>query len=375
MEVAYIVQGDALVPEFSKRNICRLYRMEGTRIGKEADPPRILTGKHKPVFPVGRFPVSLICSHINGSGIPETVHQKDDFHLFRFFLFINRLCSVLHRRTAFSLIFFFDGVQFTHQDGGHGISAFQYILIAINIGKGFFMLLHQRIQFQSDEPVQTHFQDGVGLFLGKTQQSCHHHGFFGFECNPFRFSLHQAVFSHGSVPGTPQDFDNQVDDIAGFDQPFLDLFFLLFFRQECGILALRQFKLKLHTGADHFPQPHGLRSAICYGQHIDAKGIFQTGFFIKQVFKIFHIRVFAQFYYNADPFFGRLIGNIHNIHRLFRLSQRRHIRQKPGDAGADHGIGNFRDHQIHPSRFAFFHFHPAPDADFPRSGLINLFQI
>ena len=48
-----------------------------------------------------------------------------------------------------------------------------------------FMLLHQSIDFQTDQLVKTHVQDSCGLFLCEFQGFCRFFGCLGLEFNPF----------------------------------------------------------------------------------------------------------------------------------------------------------------------------------------------
>jgi len=53
-------------------------------------------------------------------------------------------------------VFLLESVQFIHDDLGHGISAVQNILIAIDVCHGLFVFVDQCFQFQTDQLIQTH---------------------------------------------------------------------------------------------------------------------------------------------------------------------------------------------------------------------------
>ena len=78
-------------------------------------------------------------------------------------------------------------------------------------------------------------------------------------------------------------------------------------------------------------------------QHIDAKGIFQLRFFIKNIFNFVNVRILFQLQNNADSFFAGLVGNIYHICQLLTFHQIGHVHQKFVNARANHSIGNFAD--------------------------------
>ena len=53
-------------------------------------------------------------------------------------------------------VFLFESIQFIHDDLRHGISAIQYVFVAIDIRQGLFVLIDQCFQFQADQLIQTH---------------------------------------------------------------------------------------------------------------------------------------------------------------------------------------------------------------------------
>ena len=73
--------------------------------------------------------------------------------------------------------------------------------------------------------------------------------------------------------------------------------------------------------ADERDNAHCLRSAVCNGKHIHAKGIFQSCLFVEQIAEIFGIGSLFQINDDTNAFFGGLVGNINDICRLFRLDQ------------------------------------------------------
>ena len=68
-------------------------------------------------------------------------------------------------------------------------------------------------------------------------------------------------------------------------------------------------------------QAHGLRSSVRNCQHINSKGIFQSGLLIEHIGQILYVRTFLQVNDDTDSFFGRLIG-ISTMSVVFLVSTR-----------------------------------------------------
>ena len=172
--------------------------------------------------------------------------------------------------------FFFQCFQLFDDDFCHCRAASKDFLIQCNVFQCLLMFCHQGFDLQSDQLVQTHFQNGSRLTLGKMKHGSCLFGKFRFEFDSFRLSGDQAFFRLFDIFASAQDFDDQINDITGLDQTFLNLTLVLFFFQQCCILAGCKLILKLYVVTDHGHQSHGLRFAICYGQHVYAKSIFQS---------------------------------------------------------------------------------------------------
>ena len=124
--------------------------------GKQAEPSGIFTGKDVFIFCICGFFIPLVSRDIHGFGVAKTIHQEDDIHLFQFFFLVDRFLSVLDDSFAGMAVFLLESVQFIHDDLGHGISAVQNILIAIDVCHGLFVFVDQCFQFQTDQLIQTH---------------------------------------------------------------------------------------------------------------------------------------------------------------------------------------------------------------------------
>ena len=110
-------------------------------------------------------------------------------------------------------------------------------------------------------------------------------------------------------------------------------------------------------------------------QHIDAEGVLQPGLFIEHIDEILHIRISAQFDHDPDAFLGRLVHDIHDVLRLFRLRKGRHIGQKLTDAHADHRVGNLGDDHVRLATLPLLDLHLAPQFHLAHAGLIDLRQL
>ena len=239
----------------------------------------------------------------------------------------------------------------------------------------FLMLLLQRLDFQADQLVQAHFQDRRRLPLGKPEHGRHLFGNAGLELDVVGDTVDQTVSRvlHGLA--SPKDLDDQVDHVTGLDQPFLNLLALQLLGKEGLIFSRSQFKLEIHVMLDDRFQPQCLRPAVCHGQHIDAKGILQPGLLVEHIFQVFDICALFQLQHDPDTFLGGLVGNVHDIRRLFRLHKAGHIIEKFSDPASDHGVGDLRDDKLFLAAFEFLSLHLAPQLDLPLAGLVDIQQL
>ena len=112
------------------------------------------------------------------------------------------------------------------------------------------MLRLQCLDFQPDQFVKTHIQNGICLILRKMQFCRSFFRCFGTETDSFCYAFHQTFFYLIAVFAATQDLNDQVDHIAGFDQSFLDLLFCFFFTKKIFIFSGCQFKLKINVMFD-----------------------------------------------------------------------------------------------------------------------------
>ena len=156
----------------------------------------------------------------------------------------------------------------------------QDVLITLNIFQSRFMLLHQGFDFQPDQLIQPHLQNRRRLRLCKTQAGSRLFGGFGFKLNPFCHSVYQAFLHLLLTLAPPEDFNNQVNHIAGFDQSFLNLALRFFFFQKRPVFSGGQLKLEINVVLQNTSKPHRLRPSVADRQHIHAEGVLQPRFLI-----------------------------------------------------------------------------------------------
>ena len=190
------------------------------------------------------------------------------------------------------------------------------------------MFFNERFQFESDEFVQTHVKDRVGLRLRKGKLRRHYLRFYASELDPAGLTVYKAVLNSLSVSCAPEDLDDQVYDVDRFDKTFLDLpLFALFFKK---ILILSRGRLvkKVRIGFQDLPKAQCLGPSVPDREHIYAKGVFQPRLFIEKIPEIVDIRIFLQFNDYTDPFFVGLVRNVDDIVRDLFLGERSNIREE-----------------------------------------------
>ncbi len=202
--------------------------MELSGVCKDTDLSGILALDDVLKFPVHRLLIALISIGINGLGIAEAIHYKVYIYLFQGLLYIDSLTGLHDLRASLCTISLLKSQQLPADDLGHRTPVLQDILIAIDIGHRLLVLFDQGLQLETDQLIKTHIQNGIGLGLCELQLGCHHGGLRGLKADPLCFSFHHAGFGLGAVLGAPEDLDDQIDDIAGLDQAFLDLSAALF---------------------------------------------------------------------------------------------------------------------------------------------------
>ena len=169
------------------------------------------------------------------------------------------------------------------------------------------MLIQKSVNFQTDQLIQTHLQDCCRLTFRKAKSLCLSFTGFCLKIDTLCIAVDQAVLCLFLAAGSPQDLDDQIDDIAGLDQTFLNLPLLFFFCQKSGVFSCSQFKPEIHMVLNDLFQSQCLRTSIHHCQHIDTEGILQMSLFVKHIYQIFRICPFFEFQHNTDAFFGGLV--------------------------------------------------------------------
>ena len=134
-------------------------------VRKQADFSITHTRNNLLIFTVCSFFVTLINGIIHGLHITETIHQQYNRHSFCFFFFVYSCFSVFNHSQSRMGKFFFQCFQLFDNDFCHYRTASKNFLIQCNIFQCFLMFCHQCFNFQSDQLVQTHFQNGCCLSL------------------------------------------------------------------------------------------------------------------------------------------------------------------------------------------------------------------
>ena len=234
------------------------------------------------------------------------------------------------------------------------------------------MLFHQGIDFQSDQFIKAHIQNGCGLLLCKFQRFF---GSLGFKSDSFRNAICKAFFYLVTALTATENLDDQVDNIAGFDKAFLDFPSFLLLCKKRGIFPGIDFKYKVYVMGDDLLQSQCFRSSVCNCQHVDTEGILQSGLLIEHVGKVLHVCIALQFQNDTDSLFGGLVGNIHDICGLLGLYQGCDIIKEFSDVCTNHGVRNLCDHQLLATALQLLYFHPSTDTELTCSRFIDLYKV
>ena len=277
--------------------------MKLAAVSKKTDFICIHTGKHIAVFTAGSFFVSFIGVFVDQLHIAKTVHQEADLCFLHFFLLVNSFLCVFNGGTSLCTVFLFNGIQLFYDHFCHRIIMIQNILIKSNIFHGLLILCLKSLNLQTDQLIKAHVQNGCGLLFCKLKFFCRFFTCLCLKADALRIPLHKTFLYLLPVFAAAEDLNDQVDHITGFDQTFLNLLFFQLPAQKGFILSCSYLKKKIHMMLDHLLQTESFRSSVCNCQHIDAKGILQSGFFIKHIGKIFYVCVFFQLQDDSDSLF------------------------------------------------------------------------
>ena len=259
-------------------------------------------------------------------------------------------------------------------DPGHALMILKDILVGSDILQSSIMIFQQGIHFQTDQLVQTHLEDCSGLTFCKIKGRSGSFRGLALEANAFGSACHQAGFGLFDILAATQDFDDQVNDIGGTHETFLDFLFLQFLGKKLLVLAGGQVILKIKEIFNNILETQGFRTSVGDGQHVHAESIFQTCFLIEKCQQIVHICLFLQFQNDTNPFLGGLVGNIDNVCCLLTFHKSIDIIEKFADIGADHCVRNLGDDKAKLAAFVLLNLNAAPKLDLTAAGFVNIQQ-
>ena len=237
------------------------------------------------------------------------------------------------------------------------------------------MFFDQRFELEADQFVEAHVQDRVCLRFCESELRRHDLGFFTSELDPAGLAVDEAVLDSLTVSCAAQDLDDQVDHVDRFDESLLDLSLFPLFLQKIFILPSGGLIQEICICLEDLPEAECLRLTVPDREHIYAECVLQTRLFVEEIAEIVYIRVLAKFNDNPNAFFIGLVGNINDIICYFLFRERCHVREKFADPGADHCVGDLRDHEVYVSRAALLDCCAASEANFSRSCLIDLSEL
>ena len=257
-------------------------------------------------------------------------------------------------------------------DPGHALMVLKDILEGSDILQSSIMIFQQGIHFQTDQLVQTHLEDCSGLTFCKIKGRSGSFRGLALEANAFGSACHQAGFGLFDILAATQDFDDQVNDIGGTHETFLDFLFLQFLGKKLLVFASGQIVLEIKEIFNNALEPKRLRSAICNRQHIHAESIFQTCLLIEKCQQIVHVCLFLQFQNDTNSFLGGLIGNIDDVRCLLAFYKGINIIEKFADIGTDHCIRNLGDDKAKLAAFVLLNLNTTPKLDLAAAGFVNI---
>ena len=113
------------------------------------------------------------------------------------------------------------------------------------------MLLHQRLNLKPNQLIKPHFQNRRRLPLREPKHRRHFLGNLRLELDVIRHAVYQTSLCilHGLA--APQNLDDQVDNIAGLYQSFLNLLLIPLLVQQILVLSGGHLELKIHMMLDN----------------------------------------------------------------------------------------------------------------------------
>ena len=122
-----------------------------------------------PVLGIRRFPVFLVYGLVHRPGIPEAVHQEDTRIGLCLLLLDHNRAGIRDDRPARTGVGLLEGQKFRDDHIGHGVIAVQNVGVGRDILQCLVIVRLERVQLETDQAVELHFQDCVRLRLCKMQ--------------------------------------------------------------------------------------------------------------------------------------------------------------------------------------------------------------
>ena len=341
--VADIVDRNPLIPQFSKRQIGNLHRVHEPGVGEEADLCIIPDFYHISVFGKNRLLVAVKCRLINRFGVAKAVHHEIDIDRFLFLHDDDRRAGIDNVRLPLGGVILLVGKKIFLDDLLHRTALLQNVLVLENVRYGLFMFLRKLIDFQSDETVQAHIENGIRLCLGECKVLRHDARLAAAERDAGHLSGSETVLRLLPRLRPADDLDDEVNDVARLNQAFLDLTLFLLLAEEIRVFAAVDLELEPDTLFENALQVQRLRFSSPDGEHVDAEGVLKTRFRVEKILEILNIRAFPQLDDNADALLRRLVRDIDNVTGYMGFLQLGNIREKLSDPGTDHRIRDLRD--------------------------------
>ena len=131
--------------------------MHVSRISKYAD--FICVHYRNDIFVLIKYSIfiSLKCSHINGSCISESIHNKHNFHLWNLLFLKYSSFSIFNYSSSCNTIFLLNIKKVRLDNLSHLFSAAKYPFILLNLLDTFIIFFLKIKNFKANQLVQTHF--------------------------------------------------------------------------------------------------------------------------------------------------------------------------------------------------------------------------
>ena len=278
--VTEIIHRTSLLPQPAARDILHLHLMHLSVMGKEAELICVHTRKNGAVLFFHCLLISLVNVFLENLAISKAVHDKNDFPLLDGFLYDHRSLCIFQCGFSLKTVLFFNLLQIFFDDLFHGFRIIQNLLIFPDSLENLRILLLKRQNLETNEPVQTHFQNRCGLALRKGQPGRGFLRLLRLKADLPGISRHQTSLGLGEALAAPENLDDQINDVAGLNQSFFDLLLHQFFFQQGLIFSGNHLIVEICMQTDDVFQSQKLRPPVGDGQHIDAEGILETRLFI-----------------------------------------------------------------------------------------------